>query len=68
MLGAGCKVTTVEALSQWDDWLPVLYLGDPPGAAMALQSHPFPDPTEAIVCPAHKKIKLVKYENFKAWM
>jgi hypothetical protein len=38
------------------------------GAVMALQSHPFPDPTEAIVCPAHKKIKLVKYENFKAWM
>lgn len=31
MLGAGCSVPTGSALSQWDDWLPVLYVGEPPG-------------------------------------
>lgn len=33
---------------------------------MALQSHPFPDPTEAIACPSHKHTKLVKYQNYEA--
>lgn len=31
MLGAGWRVPTVTALSQCDDWLPALNVGDPPG-------------------------------------
>jgi hypothetical protein len=31
MLGAGCRVPTGITLSQWEDWLPVLKVGDPPG-------------------------------------
>jgi hypothetical protein len=31
MLGAGCRVPTGITLSQCEDWLPVLKVGDPPG-------------------------------------
>lgn len=31
MLGAGWRVPTGQMLSQWEDWLPLLNVGDPPG-------------------------------------